>query len=491
MDIVNKSSKKVESTSPPSSNAARFREERADTQRFGISSGQLVPIEESLNYDLPEDSEWTPAWIVGEDGLPRNDASLGLCDITHRSAFGKYLDPETGRVEQGFRVGGKTLSGRQTRTVDRILEDTPALGVPNRQYHTGHHKHHQDLPFARVTVYRDYMEVKRVQPAFSDNGGGLRSAIQGYSKKSYRNLQKKQAQVRADPSHHLTLTFPDYAPQLEEIYQYDPIERVWMPLSLELMCVLAFVYGGVYMPYGVLFNDDIFDFEYDYPKDWLLFGWELSQRYLDSFWKRFDRKFEGYSSIWKKEIQDRKSGKNIRNLFIHYHAQLYGVVGIYLRSFQRWCKVAWLQIIDPFIRLSAAANGEDYEVYRRYCYRAGVRADRIFDHAHMSRYVAKYAAKESRDNLEIGRRWGVRHEENLDCSSSGEYDIDLQNYLDLRETVKRWAILEGRAKYRNFFMALLDDYNRGFFAFGLGDNPNDKAFEGQIYIVLDISQINI
>lgn len=489
MNIINKSSTKVDDLSSPPQKLRGFPQgTQRDTQPFEVSSGQLVPIEESPKYTLPDGSEWVPAWIGRENGLPAHPA-LGLCDITDRSSFGKFQDPETGRLVQGFRVGGKTRSGRQTRTVNQIIEDTPAMGVPNRQYHTGHHVHHQELPFARVTVYRDYMEVNRVQPAFSSNGGGLRSAIQGYSKKSYRNLQKKQAQVRANPSFHVTLTFSDYAPELSELYQYNPVERIWMPLSIEFMCVCAFIYGGFYIPYDVKF--DGYDYEYGYRKDQILFGWELSQRFLHTFRKRLDRRFPDFGAIWKKEIQDRKRGANVTAYFIHYHLQMFQIKNVFLKSFERWCKTAWCQITDVFTRLSAVVKGYEYDVYNRFRYRVGVRVDRIHDHAHMSRYVAKYAAKESEDSFEIGRRWGEWNEHNLFTYPSQEYDLTLENYLDLRETVKRWALIEGRAKYKNFMMALQDDYNRGFFAFGLGDKPNDKNFEGQIYKVLDISSVDI
>lgn len=120
----------------------------------------------------------------------------------------------------------------------------------------------------------------------------------------------------------------------------------------------------------------------DAKEDW--------KRDLDAFGKRFRRKFDNASFVWRIEFQDRKSGANRGVIAPHFHLLVWGVD---ILEFRRFVSRSWHSVVG---------TGDERHL------RAGTSAERLKSFNGTMRYVSKYLAKEQQfpDGWQ-GRVWGV------------------------------------------------------------------------------------
>jgi hypothetical protein len=151
-----------------------------------------------------------------------------------------------------------------------------------------------------------------------------------------------------------------------------------------------------------------------------------------------------------------------------------------LSAFETWARSAWQAVISDYTQNTTDA-------YKQHAWKHGCDVRRVHDHAHMSRYVSKYVAKDDENTLNgvsIGRRWGWFNRSELDFEPFYEVEFTREQYIEFRHWVRSWSMFYGRDKYMNFWRVLTDLRERGFSVFGLGDDPNDDTFINHIWYML-------
>lgn len=189
-----------------------------------------------------------------------------------------------------------------------------------------------------------------------------------------------------------------------------------------------------------------------YPGDWQRFApqSEVARRHLQRFRDRWRREIGPTFMLWKREFQRRGAP--------HYH--LFAVVPLYVgkaqEPFRHWLSRTWNEIVyaghyGPFTEADEAG--------RRDHLRAGTavdfeRSSRATDPRRLATYFLKHGTK-SRDDKEyqhvvphawreasVGRFWGVWGFE----KAVAHVDLDLEDYVVLRRTLRRHARSRGRRR---------------------------------------------
>ena len=111
-------------------------------------------------------------------------------------------------------------------------------------------------------------------------------------------------------------------------------------------------------------------------------GIDAAKGHLRALFERLHRGDSGYACVWKLEPQQRGVP--------HFHLLIWSD-----HVDRKWLRQSWLEIVG----VESSAH-----------YQHGVMADPMRSWTKLRRYVDKYAAKETADRLEWGRRWGLRGE---------------------------------------------------------------------------------
>lgn len=383
------------------------------------------------------------ARAAGSLATARETSPLGLYSINDRIdekelEFHNYFREKTYRINPA-----KFPKLSKSALIDPTSFQNPAI----------------EPPYAVLKVYRDLSTVKRVSYTKQDRSApttrvitirnqddsvwgfytkpvsSKRGVISGFSTKSRKRMIESLAMLQAhnEKAFFVTLTYPDQFPHPEQ--------------------------------------------DYNGRK-----GWQVSKSHKTAWEKRLLRRFSDAFGGWKVEVKARKSGMNEGKIATHYHLMIWGV-DIDLMYFRKWARDAWHAIIQEYLQ-------DCPESYKQKAWEHGCDVQRINDHAHMSRYVAKYVAKDDDNDLnklEIGRRWGFFNREIMDFSPVHEIEFTEQQYKQFSDHVRGWALARGYAKYQNFIKVLFDWLDRSYSVLGLGDTPNDPQNEGDIFKILALA----
>lgn len=189
--------------------------------------------------------------------------------------------------------------------------------------------------------------------------------------------------------------------------------------------------------------------------------YERFQQHLEAFLARLRRAYPDCSYTWRKERQDRKSGKHIGEIVPHLHLILDGIMDdvAYLRKeMRRW----WMEIItDNNISILVKGCRIDLQVAK--------------SRKHAYYYVSKYTAKMEDVTIplengdcqpvdSIGRIWGIST--NWDTSESITVKLTYQQYVQWKRLVSRWLKSKG-SHYANKIAK--GNPRVGCSVYGLGD----------------------
>lgn len=133
------------------------------------------------------------------------------------------------------------------------------------------------------------------------------------------------------------------------------------------------------------------------PKIW--------KKHLDSFFKRFLRRFPHAVLIWRLERKERQTGLNSGKIAPHFHILAYNAPYIVILE---WLSRAWYQVVG---------SGDLRH------FNAGTRVEPVRSVNGILYYTSKYICKAENDVLEgIGRAWGVVNREELE-GIQGEFQV--------------------------------------------------------------------
>ena len=183
-----------------------------------------------------------------------------------------------------------------------------------------------------------------------------------------------------------------------------------------------------------------------------------------AFRHRFERAYPAAGGFWRLEFQDRKSGVFLGEFVPHFHVVAFGLPGVPLPALQDWLRAAWSDVIGC---------AEDRDAVEH-----GTNAWAINNRRHAMNYVSKYAAKETRDEFEAGRRWGQFGKLDLSASVVVEMSIDQlvqfkrlqRGLLRSRRWLRSWLISargRGGRRFASVLARLPASY--GGPVLGLGD----------------------
>lgn len=187
----------------------------------------------------------------------------------------------------------------------------------------------------------------------------------------------------------------------------------------------------------------------------------------DVLLKRLVRAYPGCGGFWRMEFQDRKSGAFLGEFVPHFHVVVFGLRGVPLVALQEWLCEAWADVIGVRDNLDALEHGTN--------------AWSINNRRHAMAYVSKYAAKETRDDFQAGRRWGQFGKLDLSPSLTVEMTIDqLVQFKRLQRGLLRSRGRGGR-RFARILARLPASY--GGSVLGLGDG-GDGGSRGRVPTVL-------
>lgn len=181
-----------------------------------------------------------------------------------------------------------------------------------------------------------------------------------------------------------------------------------------------------------------------------------AKRSLEILLKRFLRAFPLAGGWWRLEFQDRKSGDFEGQYVPHFHLLLVGLRGAGLDYVKRFFMFAWAEVVGI----------EDEPDF----YQHGTNAWRVNNRRHAMAYVSKYAAKETTDDFQAGRRWGSFG--SLDLSSVLEVELTPHELVELKRYQR--ALLRSRGARGRKYAAKLAKLPAAFGAsvLGMGDLSN-------------------
>jgi hypothetical protein len=185
-----------------------------------------------------------------------------------------------------------------------------------------------------------------------------------------------------------------------------------------------------------------------------------------AFRHRFERAYPGAGGFWRMEFQDRKSGVFLGEYVPHFHVVVFGLRGVPLAALQDWQRAAWSEVIGV---------SEDRDAVEH-----GTNAWAINNRRHAMAYVSKYAAKETRDAFQAGRRWGQFGK--LDLSPSVTVEMSLDQLIQFKRLQR--GLLRSRGRGGRRFAGVLARLpaSYGGSVLGLGDQSGGSR--GQVPTVL-------
>jgi len=161
--------------------------------------------------------------------------------------------------------------------------------------------------------------------------------------------------------------------------------------------------------------DDLKIFQtFTYP-DEVFDGMDFEERavftryHFDLFKRRAE--YRGWFGFWRKEWEDRKSGKYTGELVPHYHC-IFSQVGISDVNYTRLCRELGQTWVDSMRLADLSVYRKALKVSTNYNFRGskGNAFEYLDGKAAVSRYVAKYMAKADKElipeGISIGRSWG-------------------------------------------------------------------------------------
>ena len=129
----------------------------------------------------------------------------------------------------------------------------------------------------------------------------------------------------------------------------------------------------------------------DDKRDW--------KRDIDTFGKRFLRRFPRGAFVWRMELKERKTGVNAGRVAPHFHLLVWGVVPSRLR---RWVSRSWFEVVG---------SGDERHL------RAGTSVERIRSARGVMAYASKYISKvDEAHSSDVGRHWGIIGRDNVPFS---------------------------------------------------------------------------
>lgn len=170
--------------------------------------------------------------------------------------------------------------------------------------------------------------------------------------------------------------------------------------------------------FGTLTFPDEFHPWIDKPEEW--------KRILKRFISRFRRKYPEGAFFWRLELERRKSGLYVGEIFPHFHLLVYGVS---YAEYLSWVSDAWWK-----------SCGKLSEAHRR----AGTQVKQVDNAKHLFSYVSKYMAKAGDYDLDIGRVWGVVQDENVPWVKAILCQLTEREAVQLMRYLRRYAHIKGR-----------------------------------------------
>lgn len=133
--------------------------------------------------------------------------------------------------------------------------------------------------------------------------------------------------------------------------------------------------------------------------------WQRASRDLDTFLKRFLRKFPNMSGIWRKEVQESRY-HDTGDVVIHYHLILWGVRFVS----KEWIASNWAEVVDQYDEQGRGPF---------------TRIEKVHSRKKVLSYVSKYCAKLSSKSVPWpgGRSWGKFNEACLPVAESVKIEV--------------------------------------------------------------------
>jgi hypothetical protein len=160
------------------------------------------------------------------------------------------------------------------------------------------------------------------------------------------------------------------------------------------------------------------------------------KRDIQTFLKRFKRKWRKMGSIWRLEVVDRKSGTNVGKPAPHYHLLVWGVPDSWI--LREWLSKNWTDVI----------GGDEDSL------KAGTRVEMTRNWLHVMAYVAKtmgavMAVELGKDTQalasHVGRWWGCWHPDCIPFAVRVVVQVTERHACDVIRYFRRFAGIKSRA----------------------------------------------
>jgi len=200
---------------------------------------------------------------------------------------------------------------------------------------------------------------------------------------------------------------------------------------------------------------------------------ESFRPHFEAFRRRLEYHHPDLKAIWRLEVEPRKSGDRQGELIVHFHL------------------VIWIPNMDDETRNSLLiGSGKQWRAWWHeitgstnewHYLRYGLQLERIKSRRHAYHYVSKYVAKESYDDLSIGRRWGRVGE--LDTLPVFEMELSWQEYCELKRLIMSYYKRTRPVLYK-MFKRMKPIVGLTAFGFGAWNDDNHGLFSSLIWKML-------
>lgn len=214
---------------------------------------------------------------------------------------------------------------------------------------------------------------------------------------------------------------------------------------------------------------------------------EDCKRAWEVFGKKLKRAFPKFADVWKRELQDRKSGEMVGELFPHYHSLVWGVpIRFKIREMRgKWATVTkvqgkWVERIygleDGKKVLKWEQNLGEYDLIYTWVARnwyecantgdfrnfsAGSSCEPIQNFRGVKSYSAKYLGKEispeEANEYVQGRYWGIRNPQNIPWSDKVVVYMSPPIWRKVERIFRRWMESQTGRKIKRCRKKHLDD----------------------------------
>ena len=155
-----------------------------------------------------------------------------------------------------------------------------------------------------------------------------------------------------------------------------------------------------------------------YPAEFPLL-WDVYKRHLDTFSKRFRRKFPAGSFVWRLEFQKRGAP--------HYHLLVWNVG---YHDLLTWVHMAWFNVVD---------SGDINHLL------AGTRVEEIRSWRGVSSYASKYLSKVFADeHTGVGRWWGYCNLAAIPMAECVTFPLSKKQAFTALRYFRRFSSVKGR-----------------------------------------------